>query len=136
MMDYDRLAASTPINRLAAQQTGPGNTWNPKVKLQDWYEQIPPMKSVAKFLHDPGFTDFTGVTVGRLTVLGLWDKGEAQTPASWVCRCKCGYFCSRTSKSLRVGVRGGNSFVPMCGRCDYQRLLAAGYQFKSLGESA
>lgn len=128
-MDFDRIITSTPVNSTAARQTGPGEAWEPRVTLQDYYTQMPRLVKVsAKMRQDPGFTDFTGQAFGRLTVLGLMEKDVPQgAPSSWVCRCKCGYFCTRKTKSLKVAARGGNSFVPMCGRCKYQDKLRNGW---------
>ena len=129
-MDFERIAASAPVNKTAALQVSRGETWTPRVQILDWYENPPPMKPLPDgHKDDPYFVDFTGREFGRLTVLGLWDK-EANWRASWVCRCKCGYYCTRSSKSLKVAARGGNTFLPMCGRCDYQTKLAGGWVFK------
>lgn len=128
MSHYDRIAASAPINRQAAQSTSQGTGWTPIVKIVDYFEDMPPLSQV-----DPasrkaqGFIDFVGMTFGRLTVVGKMAKTSKRELASWVCRCKCGGFCTRKAKSLKVAMRGGNTFQPMCGRCQYQNQLAAGW---------
>lgn len=130
MSHYDKIAASAPINKNAAVSTARGSEWRPTVALQDWYDDPLPLRPLdAGHRRNPEFVDFTGISVGRLTVLGLVDKGETSenTPASWLCRCKCGCYTTRKSKSLRIGIAGGNSFVGMCGRCYYQNKLASGW---------
>ena len=134
-MDFDKIAASAPVNGTAARQTSGGTHWNPSRRLQDWYDEIPPMRG-SEYYADKGtqhheWVDFRGVEVGRLVVVGTMIKAGTGH-ASWVCRCKCGCYCTRTAKSIRIGMRGGNSFVPMCGRCYYQRRLASGWSPKPL----
>lgn len=127
MMDYERLAASSPVNALAAKQTGRGTGWTPKVKLQDWYDDPPKMVGDGYYREharqlaggNREWTDFRGVSVGRLLVVGVVAKAS-NGPASWACRCKCGCYCTRTARTLRIGMAGGNSFSPVCGRCAYQ----------------
>jgi hypothetical protein len=125
-MDFERIITSAPVDAKAARQMGRGEVWVPTLKLMDWSEAQPKTAPVSAALRrDPLFKDYTAQTFGRLTVLGLVadrDKG-----ARWVCRCKCGDYCTRTSKSLRVAAMGGNSFVPMCGRCDYINRLRNGW---------
>jgi hypothetical protein len=140
MMDVDKIAASAPMDATAAKVTGKGESWTPRVKLQDWYDDPPKMygpeyfakhadpKHFSKYAGMQNWRDFRGVEIGRLKVIGVMIKDEkSHTPASWVCRCKCGCYCTRTAKSLRIGIIGGNSFVPMCGRCTFQANLARGW---------
>ena len=133
MMDWNRLVSSTPVNALAARQTARGQAWDPSVKITDWLENKPlmhPESIIAPLRADGNFVDFTGVEFGRLVVLGLMNRdadNAGNYPGKWVCRCRCGYFCTRSSKSLKVAARGGNTFVDRCGRCNYQRRLATGW---------
>lgn len=130
MSSFDRIVASTPVNRQAALQMADGDPADFRRALQDHFEECPPMKRIeASKLKDPGFVDYTGRSYGRLVVLGK-AKRDSAGPGAWVCRCKCGHYCTRKSKSLKVAERGGNSFVPMCGRCWYLQKLRDGYQFQ------
>lgn len=122
---YDRIAASAPVNATAAKVTGRGSEWNPAIALQDWYPDQPPTMRARG--DGPQFVDYTGVKVGRLVVVGMMVKESTNRKSSWVCRCTCGCFCTRTSKSLKVGLAGGNTFFPECGRCDYQHRLQRGW---------
>lgn len=131
MGPYERIAASAPVNAQAARQLGGGEHWEPSVKLQDYFTERPPLKAIDKgCLKIPDFIDFTGSTYGRLTVLGLMNKTNGEKTASWVCRCQCGGYCTRRTKSLRVAMRGGNSFVDRCGRCQYIADLRSGWSPK------
>lgn len=128
-MTWDRLMASAPINRAAAVVAGKSGGWTPAVALQDWYPDMPDLRPAEYYTdqaRNPEFTDFRGREFGRLRVIGVMLK-EGEGKASWVCRCICGAFCTRKARSLREAARGGNSFVAMCGRCDYQRKLATGW---------
>lgn len=130
MMDFDRIADSAPVNATAARQTGKGVEWTPAVKIQDWFADQPAMKPSAHYaekMANPEWQDFRGQTFGRLTVLGIMAGRNPAKQSSWVCRCQCGNFCTRVSKSLKVAARGGNSFAPMCGRCNYQQRLRSGW---------
>ncbi len=127
MTDFDRIITSAPVNAQAARQMGHGERWKPAVKLQGYFEDQPPMKAFPEDArHNPELIDFRGRKFGRLTVLGLQQKDNSSRMASWVCRCACGGYCTRTAKSLKVADRGGNSFVAMCGRCDYVQRLREG----------
>ena len=44
-----------------------------------------------------GFIDFTGKTIGDFTVLGM----SFETKSSWVCKCVCGNYVYRKSKTLK-----------------------------------
>lgn len=117
--------ASQPVNRTAAIQLARGEEWQPRVKLQDYYEDMPPIKAADIGAINSGtFRDFTGERFGHLVVIGMLDKRAK--PASWVCRCVCGGYCTRASKSLRAAETGVAGFVGRCGRCSYQAGLRDG----------
>lgn len=123
---FDRLLSSAPVNATAARVIEKGVEWTPTATIQDWYADQPP---TIRWNHQnaPEAKDFTGLKIGQLLIIGVMPKASKHGKASWVCRCVCGCFCTRTSKSLKVGLAGGNSFVPVCGRCDYQQRLRGGW---------
>lgn len=128
MTDFNRIAASAPVNKQAAMQTSGGETWSPKVALQDYFEDMPRTKRIPSHHKvSSEFVDFTGQQFGRLKVIGLMEKKVSSHKASWVCRCSCGGYCTRTSKSLKVAARAGNSFLDRCGRCQYVDGLRNGW---------
>lgn len=61
---------------------------------------------------NPAFRDLTGLTVGRLRVVGLSEK-----PKRWVCRCSCGRYVLRKTVAL---ITGSAASAP----CDQCYLLA------------
>ena len=126
---FDRIITSAPVNAQAARQLGKGVEWTPIVKLQDYFADCPAMRGEDYFINthgNPEFLDFRGKTFGRLSVVGVLVK-DGFNRASWVCRCVCGGYCTRSAKSLKVAACGGNTFVDRCGRCEYQRKLANGW---------
>lgn len=124
---WDKIATSAPINAQAAKQMGRGQTWEPSVQVSDWLGIMPELRSTDySKRNNPEFVDYTRRKFGRLTVLGIMKK-SGNGPASWVCRCVCGYFCTRRAKSLRLAEKGGNGFVDRCGRCEYQRKISTGW---------
>jgi len=64
---------------------------------------LPALRPILKNeLHNPDFTDLTGVMAGSLTVVGLSVERAARNKgALWVCRCSCGYYVYRTAKALK-----------------------------------
>jgi hypothetical protein len=133
MNDFHRIITSAPINAEAARQTAQGEAYTPTVTIQDYFADMPRLKTPEELnqsaKRNPEWRDFTGMVFGRLTVMGVMAK-DSNEHASWVCRCKCGGFCTRKSKSLKVAERGGNSFVDRCGMCDYTDKLRTGWKFK------
>ncbi len=129
-MSWDKIVTSAPVNAQAARQMGRGTEWAPKIKIQDWYQNCPPLADmndqVAQVRLNPEFIDFTGRKFSRLTVIGLMKKDSSHS-SSWVCRCVCGGYCTRKSKSLKVMDRGGNSAIYECGRCNYLHKLQRGW---------
>lgn len=127
-MTFDRIITSAPINKQAATVTGEGETWVPTVKLQDYFEDMPRLVDPkTSYQPHPSFVDFRGMTFGRLTVIGKLFKANKDAPSSWVCRCKCGGYCTRLTKSLNLAMNNGNSFVDRCGRCEYVASLRKGW---------
>lgn len=126
---FERIAASRPVNAAAARQLGAGVSFSPSVKIQDFFADLPPLKPDTYYSIMPRrdeFVDYRNVTIGRLTVIGLILKDSNQK-ASWVCRCKCGGFCGRKSKSIRQALEGPSTFVSMCGMCSYHASLRDGW---------
>lgn len=127
-MNFDKIATSAPVNRTAAMQTASGDAWVPTINILDWYPDQPKLANIDRAARlNPEFKDFTGMKFGFLTVLGLMDKKSDNTPASWVCRCVCGSFCTRRAKSIKNGIARGNTFIDRCGMCQYQARLRTGW---------
>lgn len=138
-MDWDKIAASAPINATAATVAGArGQGFTPSVTLQDYWPDQKPMQTKSYYREamqnpDGNFIDFRGQKFGRLTVLGvLADMGGTGT-ATWQCRCACGGYCSRRAKSLKILARGGNSIPDRCGSCGYTQKIAMRFALKGKG---
>ena len=113
MSVYDRIAASAPVNRQAAMSASKGEHFKPAVSFtQVMHASSPPLRAVPVHLED-----LTGVTYGRLRVIGLREK-ERHT--RWVCRCACGNHVERSSKSVKARVDGE------CPECGYTRKMREG----------
>jgi len=122
----DRIISSRPVNRAAGMQLARGEHWEPQANIIDYFRDMPKIKKPdAATIGSGTFKDFTGQRFGNLVVIGMMDK-KSNTRASWICRCVCGGYCSRSAKSLHTASCGGNSFVDRCGRCKYQEGLRDG----------
>lgn len=61
-----------------------------------------------------GVPDLTGMTVGNLTVMGLWaDRPKATNGLLWVCRCVCGWYVTRKARAIRNPA----NHLDCCERC-------------------
>lgn len=101
---FDKIGASTPLNRTAGAVTGEGE--------QAWKSEkaMPP-----GFLHwdapprmvEPGTgeTDLRGKKFGRFTVVGALAPGIVKG-RRWVCRCVCGDYEARTTQTISMALAG------------------------------
>lgn len=133
MSDFHRIITSAPINAEAARQTAQGEAFTPSRAITDYWPDMPQIKTRQEMdqsaARNREWRDFTGKVFGRLTVVGVLAGKNDKRPASWVCRCKCGGFCSRTAKALKSAERGGNTFHDRCGMCQYTERLRTGADF-------
>jgi hypothetical protein len=118
-IDYDRLASSSPLNKDAAlARDGRGEHYDADAYRGDnaqCWDAPPAMVAVP-----PAVAGLVGVKVGRLTVLGLRPtKPTGKRPASWVVRCVCGTYTTRTARAIKNPANVND----MCARCDRTRIL-------------
>lgn len=111
---YENIGSLAPVNRLALWNSGPNvdnDDYNLESKTDEPCLDAPPdMRAIDSAMRASGsFVDFTGIKVGRLTVLGILHprfkqgrpvKGGA-SPGRWVCRCDCGKYTWRRTKVLK-----------------------------------
>lgn len=124
-MDYSRLAASAPINAIAARQTGQGEHWAPKREFtEEMLDICPGLQSPSWYSPDrlaqACFVDLRGTQVGRLRVLGVSTRRFGNDTHRWVCRCACGHFVFRKARSLKT------SSTLSCAECHYVDWLRRG----------
>ncbi len=72
------------------------------------------------------FTDLTGMTRGKLTVIGL----AAMNKGLWVCRCVCGYYTLRNAKAIKNECNQQD----MCDRCRHVVYLRRSSHFRQTGQ--
>lgn len=98
---WDAVLASSPLNATAGAVTSNGYEYRPEAGViteMRWDGPPAMVRHVADALHP----DLTGRVVGRLTVIGklAWKpKGDTM----WVCRCVCGTYVGRRSKTIKNG---------------------------------
>ncbi len=129
-MDFDRLATLAPVNKSAATVAGARSQgFTPSKQIMDVLDDCPPLRPIedfARFAVD--FVNYTGLSVGRLTVIGVAEKTSGQS-SGWVLRCKCGRFCTRKTKAVRLMAEGiDNPRHRMCGQCQYTVELREGFK--------
>jgi hypothetical protein len=99
-VDYDALAASSPVNAQAARDMSARDTEGRDVepdRLELWATKKDPAKYSAMYAK---FRDLTGLVKGRLTVIGMVEGGNT-AGARWMVRCVCGRYETRRTKALR-----------------------------------
>lgn len=111
-IDYDRLASSRPINTDAGlAYSGSGEHWEPKGRINEDVFDTPPKMARTLPRDATHLPDLRGVRTGRLTVVG-W---STERKARWVCRCVCGGYVFRTTRSIR---QQKHEVGDRCGRCE------------------
>ena len=122
-MNTEELAGRAPVNKQAGMLFAKGEHYEPTLGNYNFiYKDIPPMKEIpAHTLPDPGFINLTGRKIGRLTVIGMSIK-----PSRWVCRCLCGNYIIRQSKTLRKPESELHGSGLMCDECSHLEDLKQG----------
>lgn len=110
----------TPVNATAAKVVAKGEGFDFKQDSTIVCSPLPlPTEPIPDLLRNtPAFIDFTGLKIGRLTVIGLSSK-KISKHARWVCKCVCGNYCLRKSKTLKAPP---DQVIQVCAQC---QLLAA-----------
>lgn len=123
---YDRIAASTPINKTAATVTGKsGIHYEPAKKITQTHWDAPqpvfPIPSGTPYL--------TGMKCGRLTVIGYRAaRGNNPKGALWLVRCACGQYEERRTKSL-INTANVDDCCAICRHTKFLRREAHFMQF-------
>lgn len=133
-IDWDSVAPLNPFDRTASMVTGKGESFALVLDPGKLHQQTPiPFRPLRKQeRQNPEFVDFTGMRVGRLTVLGLAVavKGSRKTGVAWVVRCVCGAYEIRRGRYLKAcaaGKKKNGDREPCCDWCDKTHRLKAGH---------
>lgn len=119
----ERIKISRPVDVTAARVTKPGPKGLESNKhITAVCSPTPPaMRSVPNRERD-----HTGKRVGQLTVVGLAVDRTGQNDNRWVCRCSCGYYVARSSRSIR---KPGNQKIDRCDRCRALQVVKYGHNW-------
>lgn len=119
------IHARVPVDAVAARVVSTGEHYDPGLRIaQKIARECSDLPIPTRPVQVPGggqFIDFTGHTVGRLTVVGLSVemKTGSRGQVKWVCRCVCGRYCIRSTKALKSGHDDSNE----CAHCYHVSLL-------------
>jgi hypothetical protein len=122
---FERIGTLVPVDKQTALSTAKGFAYEPNKKITTREWEAPPELKFPR----PRELNLTGVKYGRLTVIGL-DANKVMgkhTAPSWVCRCTCGRYTSRSAKAIR----NPNNQEDRCGQCLHVAYLQR--QAKRLG---
>ncbi|MCC4240338.1 hypothetical protein [Thalassospira povalilytica] len=120
-MVQDRIYSSTPIDRVAVRVAGKGYEYRPDKKIQTADQPTPiPTRKVPESI-----PDITGLTRGRLTVIGL----ARDTKKRWVVRCNCGTYSLRTAKAMK----NEENVQDRCEHCRHLAHLKRSDHYRSTG---
>ncbi len=105
----EKIALSKPIDKTAANVISEGEEYNFEVRDKTIMRLTPIRCGSFKGRSQD---DLTGRIFGRLLVVGFRAKKGGNSHGRWVCKCTCGYFIVKKSKSLRKSI-----LEPMCLEC-------------------
>jgi hypothetical protein len=110
--DFSFIVTGKPIDSTAKAvlQKGESCPIEDKIIKEDSHYYSDSMPEVKKFT-GPKESDLTGKFCGHLLVVGYIGRIKNCPYSKWACRCKCGKYVIRKSKSLK------NGKAIMCDRC-------------------
>jgi hypothetical protein len=126
-VDMDAVAPLTPHDKTAAMVGGKGEHYEFVSKTPHSDTPLPIRKPDVDQLRQPGFVDLSGVSIGRLRVIGIAELRTCNGQ-NWVVRCVCGNYETRKTKYIKKCRSGDNpgEFEPMCSWCLNTRRLQMG----------
>lgn len=121
IVNYDALAASTPLNRDAAiARDGRGTHYCVQPPANRVHSDLPlALREIGPEMLACGFVDLRGIKFGRMTVVGL----SADIAKRWVVRCACGQYEVRKSATIKALDR--TAAQGMCFVCEHGEKLKA-----------
>lgn len=110
---WDRLGTLTPT-RDAAVATSGGETyeWRPPANASHW-DTPPQCEPLPKEV-----TDLAGIRFGQMRVVRYF-AGSKKNGSRWLCRCDCGAYETRFSKSIKAPKTSEDK----CAKCSHLRHL-------------
>ena len=138
-MSFDRIITSTPINKTSAIiRDGRGEEDPYAKKAENKGFRFAPYlleKDICRHAkkgrsRNNEFVDYTGIKLGRLTVLGIIDKKKSglslreSSGVRWSVKCICGSYSLFKTKTIRMAL--GNKPRTMCSRCEHNDWIARG----------
>jgi len=137
--DLSKVVTSRPIDGTAARviSQGPKGYESGKKILSVCSPTPLPIRSIGKSERaNPGFVDCVGVKRGKLTVLGIVDdraniERSKSAQLRWLCRCVCGYYTTRSSKSIK----NERNEQDACDRCRQVAYLKRTSHFRQTGQN-
>lgn len=113
-----KIYNSVPVNKLAnlvTQRQSYEEIIGANYTAQVYMSIIKP--PTINFDGDKQWLNLAGLTFGKLTVIGLFVRQNPKKKLKWVVQCKCGYYTTRTSQTIRRKIR--NNDFDECHRCQY-----------------
>ena len=99
MTDFDRIAASVPVNKQAARVAGRGVHYQSKFQPPKWQISVEnPLPFTLNINPLSGIS--VGMRVGRMVVKGY--GGKVGQEAAYVVRCDCGKWEHRKARALKT----------------------------------
>jgi len=122
----DKIYSSTPVNKLAGMvtQPAPNDDIDGNYTKQVYMSLIKP--PTINFKGDKYWLNLAGLTIGKLTVIGLFAHQNPNKKLKWVVQCKCGYYTTRNSHVIKRKVK--NNTYDECHRCQYVTRLERRHQ--------
>ncbi|MDK4720109.1 hypothetical protein PH552_12215 [Rhizobium sp. CNPSo 3968] len=134
-VDMNAVAPLLPGDKVAGRVASRGEHFDFKAPENHFHSDVPPLlrAPLLSERNHPNFTDWTGMAIGRLTVVGL-DASLADGHKRWVVRCVCGSYEHRKSKFIKHSVEGRiPAHDAMCVWCSKTQKLQLGIGVKRDG---
>lgn len=96
MIRAEEIAKKVSINKTAALVTGKGVRFESRKKFNSSHSESP-LRTVPANKRE---TNYTGKRFGYFVVIGKYWKKKAGGKPTWVVKCSCGHYETRTSRSI------------------------------------
>lgn len=125
--NLDFVLTDRPVNGTAARMLSKGVHYEPQKEASRFHSEFP--ISTVPVPKQPGFIDLTGVTFGRMKVVGYVGRFMNGNRGMWLVRCACGRYETRSSHAIKNPQREDS-----CTYCDYLDLIKTDFaRLRKLG---